>query len=349
MNVAAIVVDDAGNVLLGRPARGTHCHFPQGGVKARETALEALTRELREEVGLHQWRLLAEYPGLRYAYRHKNKKSKRWMGQQQTYFLLHCPGVRPALDCSGSAEFATAEWKPLAELRPEEFVSFKREVVARALAHFFPNKSSFSLENTVADCTLQRYRYSPGAPLPTPAATPLFAGKKEELEYHMLHEPMLRLPKKQRLLIIWVAMEGAGTKKCLRHLSHTLDPLSTRYHFLPDEPPPSAAELAAVMPGAGELSFVILPLGATCHAYIRALEEAAQHCGAKVAKLALYLSRAKQLRRLAAKAKKNSPALPWPEAAQSLASLPGENWLLLPAEHGWYRDYLALLSTRQHA
>ena len=329
MNVAAIITDEAGNVLLGVPLRGTHRHFPQGGVKAHESPADALEREVREEVGLRHCRVLAEYPGLRYAYRRKNEKSKRWLGQQQTYYLLRCPGIAPPTDCTGSAEFARAEWVPLAELKPEIFVAFKRAVVAQALAHFFPDGAA---EPALNDCTISRYIHHPGQAPSAPAATPLFAGKREEALYHLVHTAPLRLRKKQRLLVVLVGMEGSGIKKCLRHIAHSLDPLTTRYHLY-------AKDYSVATPGAGELSFLVLRGDES--EKLRAYEAEMQAQGVQVLKVALHLSRAKQLRRLSRK--DETPARPWAIALRDLLSFMESTptpWYLLPAEHGWYRDFL---------
>lgn len=334
MNVAAIIIDDAGNLLLGRTAPGKkHLHLPQGGVKERESLLQALLREVREEVGLTHCRPLAEYAGLRYPYRRKNEKSKHWLGQQQTYYLLHCPGTCPAVDCTGSAEFAEALWLPLSSVTPELFVSFKREAVMRALSHFFPKGTPHALTH----CTTQRYLYYPGQQLPSPLPTPLFAGKRKEALYHLAHTAPLRLHKKQSLLVILTGIEGCGIKKCLRHISHSLDPLSTRYHLYPKR-------YAEATPAPGELRFLVL------HAEkphdLRETETAMQTAGVHVLKIALHLSRAKQLRRLSSK--NSAPKQPWETALHDLTAFmdatttPTAPWHLLPAEHGWYRDYLLL-------
>jgi len=49
LGVRAVVVDAAGRVFLVKHSYVTGWHLPGGGVEPDETALEALTRELREE------------------------------------------------------------------------------------------------------------------------------------------------------------------------------------------------------------------------------------------------------------------------------------------------------------
>src|ERR1700730_4254220 len=49
LGVRAVVVDDLGRVFLVKHSYVTGWHLPGGGVEPKETALEALARELREE------------------------------------------------------------------------------------------------------------------------------------------------------------------------------------------------------------------------------------------------------------------------------------------------------------
>ena len=80
INVAAIIRDAAGHILLGRKSlRSRYLHFPQGGVKQGESLQQAVLREIHEEVGIPpgSCTILAEFPGLRYTYRKKNKKRFR--------------------------------------------------------------------------------------------------------------------------------------------------------------------------------------------------------------------------------------------------------------------------------
>jgi 8-oxo-dGTP pyrophosphatase MutT (NUDIX family) len=52
MGASAMVVNDAGEWLLVRHTYVKGWHFPGGGVGKRETVLQALHRELHEELGL---------------------------------------------------------------------------------------------------------------------------------------------------------------------------------------------------------------------------------------------------------------------------------------------------------
>ncbi|WP_287418558.1 NUDIX domain-containing protein, partial [Reinekea sp.] len=51
-NVGIILTNTAGQVLWARRIGQDAWQFPQGGIRQHETPLEALYRELHEEVGL---------------------------------------------------------------------------------------------------------------------------------------------------------------------------------------------------------------------------------------------------------------------------------------------------------
>lgn len=331
MNAAAIIIDDAGNVLLGvTPGKKLHLHFPQGGIKHGESPAEAALREVREEVGLHGCRVVAQYAGLRYEYRSKNKKSEQWLGQQQTYCLLRIPGIRPPADCSGSSEFTSTLWLPLSELSPKLFVSFKRKVVAQVLEHFFAGGA------LRADCTTRLYLHTPGQePVATQA---LFAGGKEEAEYHLAHQPALRPGKKEKLCVVLLGMQGAGLKKSLRHIAHTLDPLTTRYFADPRRYEGLPAEL---LPLPGELSLLALPADSPSCSRLAALTEQLNAAGVRSLSIGMHLSPEAQAKRLEDKDKQ--PTIPHAQAVQqlhrALEQAPGTHYMI-PADHARYRDYL---------
>lgn len=245
INVAAVIMDSAGNLLLARKGGSSkHLHFPQGGVHEGETYEHALEREVEEEVGLPRsaYHIVARWGGLRYFYREKNRKSEDWDGQQQTWFLLQCRKEKPETDCSYSSEFDEVCWIHYRQVRPDMFVSFKREVVMRVLGHFLPpsnvplHKHLPMLDMAVA------YRYRPDRPHPPSEDRSFFAGGKEEMEATMeeLHARMMHAQRRLdflyrtektpplRMLILICGPPGSNRKSCLRRIASCCDPLLTR-------------------------------------------------------------------------------------------------------------------------
>ncbi len=241
-NVAAVIVDAAGRVLLGRKSDSSRFwHFPQGGVGHKETFEQALWRELREETGLtpEHLQIVARVGGLRYQYRKKNKKSKVWAGQQQTYFLLRCTGADVVADAGHSAEFAKLEWLPWRTLSPHMFVSFKRDVAQEVLAAFFPPDVRDLEAYWQQLNALSRYEFGPDGMLAAyaPEDRSLFLGTKEEARAAMEDlrrrvravqrqwESMAHPPR--MLVVIHDAAPTPGKRSinCLRHAADLPDPL----------------------------------------------------------------------------------------------------------------------------
>jgi putative (di)nucleoside polyphosphate hydrolase len=144
-NVGIILCNSANRLLWARRIGQEAWQFPQGGIKADEEPLDALYRELREEIGLEprHVEVMGNTRGwLRYRLpkrflRHDAKPL--CIGQKQVWFLLRLLGddqdVRfdrcehPEFDGYRWVEY----WHPL-----KEVVSFKRDVYRSALQELAP-------------------------------------------------------------------------------------------------------------------------------------------------------------------------------------------------------------------
>lgn len=347
-NAAAVVMDDDANVLMGcNGGKSPYLHFPQGGVRSKETLLQAAKREVQEETGLpaDALHLIAELGGLRYRYRSKNRKSSTWDGQQQTYFLFRLPGMRPALPQQPTGSELTAlRWVPAAELHEELFVPFKRPAVREALRAFFPIPGLPERLVPLLRESLTTRRYV-NAPQTAPNDTALFGGGKEEIAYQMedLAKRLDAAQEGKSLLLVLLGSEGSGRKNTLRAVARCLDPLCTRA-FAPRPLLRTEEELAAATPPPE----TALLLGSSPYELPEALPllpaweaELAQR-GTRVVKLLLRTS-------FEAECKRREHPISTAEYADVcarqnavMAATPGPfPWYVVPADRRWYRNYIA--------
>ena len=136
-NVALILTRPGGEILVCERSdfRGSW-QFPQGGAKDEESDLEALQRDVREEIALppESYRVILQHGPDRYVFRSGFRK-EGCMGQEQTYFLAECLGSPEiAVD---NKEFRRSRW-----IKPETFQiqwvpPVKRDVYRKVFRDFF--------------------------------------------------------------------------------------------------------------------------------------------------------------------------------------------------------------------
>jgi putative (di)nucleoside polyphosphate hydrolase len=144
-NVGIVLMRPNGQVFWARRVRRDGWQFPQGGMRTDETPVEAMYRELREEIGLssEHVEVLGATPGwLRYrlpSHLIRHDQSLICVGQKQVWFLLRLLGDESLLrlDLTDTPEFD--HWRWVDYWYPaKHVVTFKRNVYLRALRHLEP-------------------------------------------------------------------------------------------------------------------------------------------------------------------------------------------------------------------
>jgi putative (di)nucleoside polyphosphate hydrolase len=139
-NVGAIIKRADGKILIGERSNVAGAwQFPQGGVKKSETAREALSRELREEVSLApaHYRVVESKGPYRYAFP-AGRTKEGFVGQEQTYFLIAFTGVDSDIDVvTKQPEFIQFRWIEPSEFRLDWVPGFKQNVYRQVFFDFF--------------------------------------------------------------------------------------------------------------------------------------------------------------------------------------------------------------------
>lgn len=360
-NVAAVIMDADGYVLVGRKKEGGRfIHFPQGGVGKKETFEQALWREIAEEVGLlrDHLQIVARLAGLSYDYRRKNRKREKWAGQEQTYYLIRCIGARPSFCTRVSAEFGVLEWVHFRTLTPEMFVSFKRPVVAEVLHAFFPSDMQDLTSHLITLDTQNRYRYDVSCELSMfcPSDRALFVGGKQEALAQMrdlqvrIATAQKALENKRVLIVLYDANTRTAKRRtnCLRRVGSVFDPILTCVQkpadiaALTDGGRCLLPALVTTVPAAGETLFLAESVysiaGQLTQEQLEAVADFEQLLvddGVMVLKFFLNIT-AEQWQDCG-----EEPATARADAEQVLrvtsSPIP---WYIVPAEKKWYRDYV---------
>ena len=142
-NVGIVLANQRNEVFWGKRVNQHAWQFPQGGINRGETPVQAMYRELEEEIGLQRahvrilgrtrdW-LRYEVPE-KWARRVRESNGGAYRGQKQIWYLLRLTGRDNdvSLRASDHPEFDAWRWHeywvPL-----EAVIEFKREVYRQAL------------------------------------------------------------------------------------------------------------------------------------------------------------------------------------------------------------------------
>jgi putative (di)nucleoside polyphosphate hydrolase len=139
-NVAAIIRAADQKILVGERSDVPGAwQFPQGGVKENESALEALFRELREEVSLKpsHYHVVDSKGPYRYLFQGGRKK-EGFDGQEQFYFLVQLMAPNSCVQVeTDDPEFGRSRWIEPANFRVKWVPEFKQQVYRQVFLDFF--------------------------------------------------------------------------------------------------------------------------------------------------------------------------------------------------------------------
>lgn len=144
-NVGIVISNDAGQVFWAKRVGQDAWQFPQGGIKADETAESAMYRELKEEVGLlpkHVEIVGCTNDWLKYWLPEKfirHNSVPLCIGQKQIWYLLKLVAdeTNVNLGHSKNPEFDHWEWTDYWS-PARKVIDFKRNVYEQALNEFAP-------------------------------------------------------------------------------------------------------------------------------------------------------------------------------------------------------------------
>ena len=150
--VGLCVFNAQGLVLVAeRRDRPGAWQMPQGGVQKDEDSVTGALREMKEEIGTDNARIIAKLPErLRYEFPDwlQNRRMQggvfrgKYRGQEQEWFALQFQGQDSDIDLSGEhdtedPEFTAWKWVDLAEA-PKLIVPFKKPVYDAVAKGFSP-------------------------------------------------------------------------------------------------------------------------------------------------------------------------------------------------------------------
>lgn len=153
LNVAIVLIDNEDRILLAKRFKQNAWQLPQGGVNDNEDIVDALYRELQEEIGLNK-----EYVSIigstKYWLRYKiplrmrRETESLFIGQKQKWFLLRLITDESKIRCDLNAKPEFDAWKWVSYWYPLRVViDFKKGVYRRALkelSQFINNNKKYN-------------------------------------------------------------------------------------------------------------------------------------------------------------------------------------------------------------
>jgi len=136
-NVALILTRPGGEILVcERSDFKDSWQFPQGGAKEGESDLEALHREVQEEITLTPdcYRVVLQHGPYRYVFRSGSRK-EGCEGQEQIYFLAEWSGANDIV--VDKKEFRDFRWIFPQAFRIDWVPPIKRDVYRQVFQDFF--------------------------------------------------------------------------------------------------------------------------------------------------------------------------------------------------------------------
>ena len=144
-NVGIVLSNEAGQVFWAKRIGQDAWQFPQGGIKAEESAEVAMYRELREEVGLlpeHVEIVGCTNDWLKYWLPEKfirHNSLPLCIGQKQIWYLLKLVADETNVNLAHSERPEFDHWEWIDYWTPaSKVIDFKRNVYQQALDEFAP-------------------------------------------------------------------------------------------------------------------------------------------------------------------------------------------------------------------
>jgi putative (di)nucleoside polyphosphate hydrolase len=152
--VTIVLVNNKNELLWAKRIGQQGWQFPQGGIHSSETPVEAMYRELYEEVGLSPGDVVVLSSTQKWLTYYLPKRLLRHhmkplcIGQTQRWFLLRFSGEdsKICFNKTSKPEFDDFKWVPFWQPL-DEIIFFKKSIYKKALTEFYPVIHSSELQS----------------------------------------------------------------------------------------------------------------------------------------------------------------------------------------------------------